>query len=187
MATDYEQGGAQAVSCLMDARYFGGGPEDFHRVRGATVLPLLYKEFVIDPWQVWQAKSLGASVVLLIVAALPSRELRDLLATVKEAGLMHLVEVHSEEELRKAADSGAECIGVNNRDLRTFEVSLETSFRLAAHAPDNCTLISESGIWTAEDVAQLHKHGFQGILVGEHLLKQTDIVQAVQDLMARVW
>lgn len=186
IARAYEVAGAQAISVLMDEKFFGGGAEDFRIVREAVALPLLYKEFVIDPWQVWHAASLGASAVLLIAAVLDDQSIASLAACCREAGLEPLVEVHDEKEMRRVVALGMRCIGVNNRDLRTFKVSIETTLRLKELAPKECTLIGESGIRSAEDVARLKAGGVHAILVGEHLLRQADVEQAVRKLMSGI-
>ena len=169
LAQQYERGGASALSVLLDEKYFGGG------------------EFVIDEWQVWRAAYLGASVVLLIVAALSHRELVALLEVCREAGVESLVEVHNEAEMCTAGEAGATCIGINNRDLKTFTVSIDTTLRLKDGAPDDCMLISESGIRSADDVMRLQREGIHGVLVGEHLLRQPDIEEAVRSLMGDAW
>ncbi len=186
IARAYESAGAQAVSVLMDAKYFGGGETDFRAVRDAVALPMLYKEFVVDPWQIAHAASLGASAVLLIAGALDAVELRDFAAAIRAEGLDALVEVHDEAELDKALESGASLVGINNRDLRTFVTTVDTTIRLAARVPAGITLVSESGIRGADDVARLRAAGVQGILVGEHLLRQADVGAAVRGLMAGV-
>ncbi|NCC49611.1 MAG: indole-3-glycerol phosphate synthase TrpC [Spartobacteria bacterium] len=187
LAGEYEAAGAQAISCLMDNRYFGGGEADFREVRAAVHLPMLYKEFVVEPWQVWHAVALGASAVLLIVAALDKDALLMLMDTCREAGIETLVEVHNVDEMKVAAALGAACIGINNRDLKTFTVSLDTTLHVKEYAPEGCTLISESGIRSADDVARLRAGGVHGILVGEHLLRQQDVSGGLRDLMRRVW
>ncbi|MBU1908757.1 MAG: indole-3-glycerol phosphate synthase TrpC [Verrucomicrobia bacterium] len=187
IASAYARAGAQAISVLMDRKYFAGGETDFRAVRAAVALPLLYKEFVVDPWQVWHARVLGASAVLLIAAALSDRDLAGLLRECREAGLETLVEVHEESEMESALAAGAVCLGVNNRDLKTFAVDLATTERLKPLAPAGCTLISESGIRSAADVARLKAAGVHGVLVGEHLLRQANLEQAVRDLMSKVW
>lgn len=187
IARGYAEGGAQALSVLMDGPYFGGGEADFTAVRGAVGLPLLYKEFVLDPWQVAHARALGASAVLLIVAALPKKVLVDLHARVLRAGLTPLVEVHDRRELNVAIDLGARCIGINNRNLKTFVTTLETTFTLAELAPRGVLLVSESGIASAEDVVQVRAAGAHAVLVGEHLLRQRSVKRAVRNLMGRAW
>jgi indole-3-glycerol phosphate synthase len=185
IARAYEAAGAQAISCLMDAKYFGGGEEQWNAVRAATSLPMLYKEFVIDSRQIFHAEALGASAVLLIVAALGDAELKKYIRLIEASGMTPLVEVHTEEELKRAVAAGAECIGINNRNLKTFETKLETTLQLRKLAPNGCTLISESGIRTADDVRMLRDAGIAAILVGESLLRQPDLEAAVRALMQR--
>lgn len=187
IARDYESAGAQALSVLMDEKYFGGGEEPFRAVRSAVRLPLLYKEFVVDEWQIEHAAAIGASAALLIVAALSPDELQFFIERCNELGLAALVEVHDEDETHRAVAAGASCIGVNNRDLRTFKVSLDTSFRLRKLVPDSILFVAESGIKTAQDVQSLKDAGSQAVLVGESLLRQADIKTAVRDLMERAW
>ncbi|HMP71705.1 MAG TPA: indole-3-glycerol phosphate synthase TrpC [Kiritimatiellia bacterium] len=187
IARAYEAAGAQAVSVLMDRVYFGGGEEDFQMVRAAIGLPMLYKEFVVDPWQIWHAASLGASAILLIAGVLNEEELRDMMEVCKEAGLAPLVEVHDELELNLALAAGAPCIGINNRNLKTFVTTLDTTYTLFKKVPAGCPVISESGIRTAEDVVGLQAAGIKGVLVGEHLLRQSDPGEAVNVLMGSAW
>jgi indole-3-glycerol phosphate synthase len=156
-------------------------------VRASIDLPLLYKEFVVDPWQVWHAASLGASAILLIAAVLDRAPLEALVGECRTAGLEPLLEVHDEREMEIARLVDIRCVGVNNRDLGTFKVSLETTFRLRDRAPDGCLLISESGIRSAADVGRLYAGGVDAILVGEHLLRQTDPRAGVAELMREVW
>ncbi len=186
IARAYESAGAQAVSVLMDQKYFGGGEDDFRRVRSAVGLPLLYKEFVVDPWQIWHAASLGASAILLIAAALTRDELARFLAICAEARLEALVEVHGKEELKKLSGLGARVIGINNRDLKTFKVSLDATLKLSKFISPGVTVISESGIKSADDVVRLKAAGVHAILVGEHLLKQKDVAQGIRKLMGKV-
>jgi len=183
IARAYEGAGAQAISCLMDTKYFGGGDEQFKAVRSAVQLPILYKEFVVDEWQIWHARVLGASAVLLIAAALDDADLAHLLEICRQAGLEALLEVHNVEEMRRAAASGAKVIGINNRNLATFQTTLETTFQLKQFAPPDCLLVSESGIHTAADILRLRAAGIGAALVGESLLRQPDLQEAVRRLM----
>ena len=183
IARAYEAAGAQAVSCLMDSEFFGGGETQWNEVRGATTLPMLYKEFVIDARQIFHAEALGASAVLLIVAALADAELKTFITLVETCGMTALVEVHTDEEMKRAVDAGAKCIGINNRNLKTFETTLQTTFDLRELAPADCTLISESGIRTAADIQQLRAAGITAVLVGETLLRQPDLSFAIKNLM----
>jgi len=183
IAKDYESNGASAISCLMDNKYFGGGAEDFSKVRNAIGLPMLYKEFVVDSWQIAHAKGMGASAVLLMVGALSDEELLSFIKESQALKLQPLVEVHDREEMRRAIDAGADCVGINNRNLKTFVTTLETTFELAAMAPADCMLVSESGIKTPEDVVQLKEAGAHAILVGESLLREPSPGEAVRRLM----
>ncbi|VGO17166.1 Indole-3-glycerol phosphate synthase [Pontiella desulfatans] len=186
IARGYEANGASAVSCLMDHTYFGGGAEDFAEVREAIGLPMLYKEFVVDSWQIAHAKTMGASAVLLIVGALTDGELATFLKEIRGIGLQPLVEVHDKEEMLRAIDVGSDCIGINNRNLKTFVTTLDTTFELAAMAPAGCTLVSESGIKAPEDVVQLKEAGAHAILVGESLLRETDPGVAAAHLLSLI-
>jgi len=183
IARIYETAGAQAVSCLMDGKYFGGGETQWKAVREAVALPMLYKEFVIDSWQILHAGALGASAVLLIVAALSAEELKKFIRQVEALGMTALVEAHTREEVFAALEAGATCLGVNNRNLKTFETRIETSLELRALVPESITFISESGIRTAEDVRRLREAGVNAILVGESLLRQSDPAAAIRNLM----
>ncbi len=187
IAEAYHRGGAQALSVLMDGPYFGGGEDDFALVRKAVDLPLLYKEFVLDRWQIAHARAIGASAVLLIVSALPKRTLQNLHAEILRAGLSPLVEVHDAKEMNRALEIGARFIGINNRNLKTFETTLETTFEIAALAPAGCCLVSESGIRTAADVMRVREAGAHAVLVGESLLRQRHLSAAVRRLMGPVW
>ena len=184
IALSYQANGASAISCLMDRKYFGGGDDDFRAVRNTVGLPMLYKEFVVDSWQIAHAKVMGASAVLLIVGALSDRELAAFIGEIVDAGMHPLVEVHDREEMLRAVDAGSDLIGINNRDLRTFITTLDTTVELAGLAPGACTLVSESGIRTAEDVQRLKKAGAHAVLVGESLLREPDPGQAAASLLA---
>ena len=181
----YERGGACAISVLTEEEYFGGSIADLCAARSSTNLPLLRKDFIIDPIQIFEAAIAGADAVLLIVTALDDHLLTELRALAEEElGLDALVEVHTSEELRRALNSGARIVGVNNRDLRTFEVSLNTSERLIAEVPPDRILISESGLQSADSLLRLRKVGFRGFLVGEALMRAPDPKTALRDLIA---
>ncbi len=186
IAQGYETNGASAISCLMDHKYFGGGAADFSAVRNAVALPMLYKEFVIDSWQIAHAKTMGASAVLLIVGALSDAELVSFIREIRSLELQPLVEVHDREEMQRAIDAGSDCIGINNRNLKTFVTTLDTTFELAAMAPDGCTLVSESGIKTPQDVVELKAAGAHAILVGESLLREPSPGAAAKHLLSLV-
>src|SRR5437763_6046352 len=184
VARHYERGGACAISVLTDEMYFGGSIFDLSAVRASTALPILRKDFIVDPIQVYETAISGSDAVLLIVAALDDRLLAELRKLAEEQlGLDALVEVHSSEELRRAIAAGASIIGVNNRNLRTLQVSLETSERLIAEAPDDKVVISESGLQTVESLHHLHKLGFAGFLIGETLMRASDPETALRDLI----
>ena len=183
IAREYEAAGASAISCLMDEKYFGGGAADFSAVRNAVSLPMLYKEFVVDPWQIVHAKTMGASAVLLIVGALKDEEIASYIRAIRALELCPLVEVHDREEMQRAIDAGADCIGINNRNLKTFVTTLDTTFELVTMAPAGCTLVSESGIKAPEDVAQLKAAGAHAVLVGESLLRELSPGSAATCLM----
>lgn len=183
IAREYEASGAQAISCLMDNKYFGGGAADFSEVRNAVALPMLYKEFVVDPWQIVHAKTMGASAVLLIVGALTDGELSSFIRGIQTLELQPLVEVHDCGEMQRAIDAGADCIGINNRNLKTFSTTLETTYELREMAPTGCTLASESGIKTPADVAALKAVGVHAVLVGESLLREPSPGAAAKWLM----
>jgi indole-3-glycerol phosphate synthase len=182
---NYERGGACAISILTDEEYFGGSILDLRAARSSTTLPLLRKDFIIDPIQIFEAAVAGADAVLLIVAALDDLSLGELRALAEdELRLDALVEVHTSEELRRALNSGARIIGVNNRDLRTFQVTLNTSERLIAEVPRDRILISESGLQSADSLLRLRKVGFRGFLIGEALMRASDPETALRNLVA---
>ncbi|HIE11732.1 MAG TPA: indole-3-glycerol phosphate synthase TrpC [Kiritimatiellae bacterium] len=187
VAASYQRAGVQAVSVLADRKYFGGGEDVFRKVREAIDLPLLYKEFVVDPIQVWHAAALGASAVLLIAALHPTEHLRRLVEECREADLTALVEVHDESDLDRALQAGAFCIGVNNRDLSTLKVDMAVTRRLVPQIPSGHVKISESGISSPHVVRELVDLGVQAVLVGEHLLRQPDPGRAAEELMREVW
>lgn len=173
-ASAYEEGGASAISVLTERDHFDGSPADLRLVKQAVELPALRKDFIIHPAQVWESAALGADAILLIVAILDDGSLTRLLAEAGEAGLPALVEVHSAGEVDRAMEAGARIIGVNNRDLRTFEVSLTTAERLAALIGDQVTRVAESGINTPEDVSRMAEAGYHAVLVGESLVRSGD-------------
>jgi indole-3-glycerol phosphate synthase len=181
-AQAYAAGGAAALSVLTDAHYFGGSLELLARVRAAVALPLLRKDFILEAYQVDEARVHGADAVLLIVAALAPRALRELREHAQALGLDVLVEVHDERELDAALAAGADLIGINNRDLRTFEVDLGVSERLAGKLPEGCIGVAESGIFTPSDWERLEAAGAQAFLVGESLMREPDVGAALRKL-----
>jgi indole-3-glycerol phosphate synthase len=184
IANAYQSGGAAAISVLTDGPYFQGALSDLEAARAAIQLPALRKDFTIAPSQITEAAAHGADAILLIAAILSERELRDFRELAAPYRMAALVEVHNRAELDAAIASGASLIGVNNRDLTTFEVTLETSFRLAEYMPSGALLVSESGIHDARDIARLRAAGFQAFLVGEHLMKSGDPASALRKLVA---
>lgn len=185
VARRYERGGACAISVLTDEEYFGGSIADLREVRSSTELPILCKDFIIDPIQIYDAASAGAHAVLLIAAALDDNSLGELREIAEgELGLDALVEAHTSDELSRALNAGAKIIGVNNRDLQTFEVSSEASERLIGEAPRDKIMISESGLQTAESLAHLRALGFRGFLISEALMRAADPERALRDLIA---
>jgi indole-3-glycerol phosphate synthase len=185
VAHAYERGGACAISVLTDEEYFGGSIVDLTTARASTRLPVLRKDFIVDPIQIYEAASAGADAVLLIVAALDDVLLRDLRKTAEdELGLDALVEVHTPDELRRALNTGAKIIGVNNRNLETLEVSLKTSERLIAETPPDTVMISESGLRDGQQLRRLHALGFRGFLIGESLMRAKDPETALRDLIS---
>lgn len=183
MAQIYGDAGAGALSVLTDARYFGGSMDDLARARQAVLLPCLRKEFVIDPYQVYEARAGGADAVLLIVRVLEDETLRELLEIARELGMAALVETHSAGEVRRAVEAGAEIIGINNRDLDTLSMDLETTTRLRPLVPGHVLLVSESGIRTREDVQRLEDGGVDAVLVGESLLVSGDPGRKIRELL----
>jgi indole-3-glycerol phosphate synthase len=184
VALSYERGGACAISVLTDEANFGGSIADLGAVRSTTNVPILRKDFIIDPIQLYEAAVAGADAVLLIVAALDDAVLGDLREiTEDQLGLDALVEVHTSEELRRAVSAGAKIIGVNNRNLKTFQVSLQTSERLIAEAPRDAIMVTESGLQSAQSLRRLHKLGFDGFLIGETLMRASNPEKALRDLI----
>lgn len=184
IAEGYVAGGAAALSVLTEEHHFLGSLQDMTEVRQAVQLPVLRKDFIIDRYQVYESVAAGADALLLIVAALEDAALRSLLDLSKHLRIAALVEVHTEDELKRAVDAGAQIIGVNNRDLKTLEVNLETSFRLRTKLPPDCIAVSESGIKTPADLQRMREAGFHAVLIGERLMTQQNPGQALQKLLA---
>ena len=184
IAGEYQRGGASAISVLTDESFFQGSLADLEEVRAAVNLPVLRKDFTIANAHILEAAAHGADAILLIAAILTERELRDFREDAARYGMAALVEVHDQRELDMAIAAGSGIIGVNNRNLSTFAVTLDTSLRLAEHMPDGVLRISESGIHDAADVARLRAAGYTAFLVGEHLMKSGDPAAALQKLVA---
>jgi indole-3-glycerol phosphate synthase len=175
IVSQYQRGGAAAISVLSEPDYFNGSLDDLREARATTALPILRKDFIVDEYQVFESAAAGADALLLIVAALDDSALRSLRQlTEDDLGMDALVEVHTAEEMQRAIDCGANIIGVNNRNLATFEVSLDTSIELAAEAGSEKLLVSESGIETIEDIKRLLGAGYRGFLIGETLMRSDD-------------
>jgi len=184
LARGFEQAGAAALSVLTEEAFFEGALAHLRDARAAVSLPVLRKDFIVEPWQVWEARAANADSFLLIVAALAPETLASLLALGRELGMEPLVEVHTAEELRGAREAGAKILGVNNRDLHTLEVRVETSFELAAAIPEECIAVSESGLRSASDLARLRGAGFDAFLIGESLMREADPGAALGRLLA---
>lgn len=178
----YEAGGAAAMSVLTEPEHFKGSLDDLRRVASGVTLPLLRKDFMVDRHQVYEAAMAGADAVLVIVAGLTDADALKLLDAAYNVHLDALVEVHTEEELRRAASLGATLIGVNNRNLKTLKTDLETSVRLAALAPADATLVAESGLRTRADIERLQTAGYRAFLIGETLMRAGDPVTALREL-----
>ncbi|MFD0976298.1 indole-3-glycerol phosphate synthase TrpC [Salinimicrobium gaetbulicola] len=183
ITTGYEQAGASALSVLTDEEFFGGSMDDLMLAREAVKLPLLRKDFIIDEYQIYEAKAIGADAILLIAAILDRKEIEDFSGTAKKLGLEVLLEVHNEEELERSIMPGIDMIGVNNRDLKTFEVDLENSKKLAANIPDEFVKISESGINDTAAIKDLQKYGFQGFLIGGNFMATNDPGKSATDFI----
>jgi len=170
---DYERFGAAAISILTDDHFFGGSSEDLMEARDAVKIPLLRKDFIIDEYQLLEAKAIGADIILLIAACLTPPEVKMLAASAKSLGLEVLLELHDEDELEHICDD-TELIGINNRSLKTFEVNLDRSLQMAAKIPTGKIKIAESGISNVEQINLFKQHGFSGFLMGENFMKETN-------------
>lgn len=184
LAADYAAGGATAVSVLTEGRRFGGSLADLAAVRASVDIPVLRKDFVVDPYQVWEARAHGADMVLLIVAALAQDELTGLLERIESLGMHALVEVHDEDEVDRALDAGARIVGVNARNLKTLEVDRGTFSRLAPAIPDHVVGVAESGVRGPFDVLEYARAGARAVLVGEALVTGDAPREAVAELVA---
>ncbi|GAB3274541.1 indole-3-glycerol phosphate synthase TrpC [Parasphingorhabdus pacifica] len=182
LAAKYERGGAAAISVLTHEDGFGGSPEHLRAVRAETALPLLRKDFIVDDYQVWEARALGADAVLLIVAALPEQRLGELLDRTRRLGMEALVEVHTEAEVDAAMAAGARVIGVNHRDLHTFSIDMTRTERLRGRVGRSRLLVGESGVRSAEDARRLRTAGADATLVGETLMSAVDPETKLKEL-----
>jgi len=183
LAVAYQAGGASCLSVLTDYKYFQGTADHLRAARAAVSVPVLRKDFILDPWQVFESRAMGADCILLIMAALRDDEARELENLARDLDMDVLVEVHDEGELSRALGLQTKLLGVNNRNLKTLVTSLETTERLARLCTLDRFLISESGVKTYEDIVRLQKVGVQGFLVGESLMRQPDVTVAVQKLL----
>lgn len=181
LATTYSENGASAISCLTDEQFFQGHLDYLAQINTALTIPTLRKDFVIDDYQIYEAKNVGASAVLLIVAALSDSQLENLHQLITSLGMAALVEVHNELELERAMKIEPKLIGINNRDLKTFNVDLQTTARIAALVPDDVTLVAESGLKTSADVALMGQLGAHAVLIGEGLVTSGDIGATVRE------
>ncbi|MBN2744779.1 MAG: indole-3-glycerol phosphate synthase TrpC [Marinilabiliaceae bacterium] len=181
----YEAAGASGISILTDTDFFGGCYADLSLGRDSVEIPILRKDFMIDTYQVYEAKSMGASAILLIAAVLTDARARELGSLAKAMGMDVLMEVHNREEL-DLVNPFVDIVGVNNRNLKTFEVSLENSVQLASYMPADTVKISESGIYTVEDIRYLRSHGFQGFLIGENFMREADPGKACVEFSAKL-
>lgn len=183
IARSYQAGGAQALSVLTDVDFFQGSLAYIPAVRAAVQLPVLRKDFIIDPLQIKEARAYGADAILLIAAILETSQIEEYQALALELGMDSLVEVHDEAEVEKAVAAGSRLIGVNNRDLRDFSMDLNTTFRLQKIIPKDIPLVSESGIRDHQDMLQLAEHGVRAALVGETLMRAADPAEALRTLV----
>jgi indole-3-glycerol phosphate synthase len=183
LARAYEAGGAACLSVLTDTPSFQGADAFLTAARDATALPCIRKDFLVDPWQVAESRALGADAILVILAMVDDGLAAELMSEAKAHGMDALVEVHDEAEMARAGKLGADLVGVNNRDLRTFTVDLANTERLAQLAPAGSLLVTESGIFTAADAARLERSGARAMLVGESLMRQADVTAATRSLI----
>lgn len=182
-AAAYERGGAVAISVLTDRTYFGGSFDDLRAVRSAVQVPVLCKDFILTPYQVYEARAAGADLILLIVGALDDRTLIELRALALDLGMTPLIEVHDQHDLARAIAAGAELIGINNRDLTDFSVDLLTTEYLAPLVPDGVVMVSESGVATRQDVERVAQAGARAVLVGETLMRSGDPSTTIRELL----
>lgn len=182
IAREYSEAGVQAVSVLTEKDFFLGDDEFLVKIRQSFALPVLRKDFIIDLWQIYQSRCLGADAILLIVSILSDEELKKFQIVANILGMQCLVEVHNHRELDRAIDSGAKIIGINNRDLKTFEVDLRTTESLMKYIPHDRAVVSESGIKTAEDMKYLSDLGVDAVLIGETFMRAESIKQKIEDI-----
>lgn len=184
LAQAYENGGAHCLSILTDAPSFQGHEDFFIAARNATNLPCIRKDFLVDVWQVAESRSIGADCILIIMAMIDDALAKDLFQSAKEFGMDALIEVHDQAEMERALKLGGHLIGINNRNLKTFEVSLDTTIELAKMVSNEDLLVTESGIFTAQDAQKMAEHGAHAMLVGESLMRQSNVTDATKKLLA---
>ena len=185
LGTSLEAAGAAALSVLTEGEFFGGSLKNLRDARKSVQIPMLRKDFIFDPWQVWETRANDADSFLLIVAALPDQRLSELIVLGRELGMDPVVEVHTREELDRALASSARIIGVNNRNLKTLDVRVETSFELIDQIPEECIAVSESGIDNSDQIAKLRSAGFDAFLIGTSLMLARDPSSALFNLLAQ--
>ena len=183
LCREYEKGGASAVSVLTEAHFFKGDLSLLPLIKKETSLPVLQKDFIIDLFQIYEGRASGADAVLLIAALLDRERLRDFVGLARELGMVALVEIHNEDDWEKASVLDLSLIGINNRDLKTFEVDLGTTFRLKREIPPKIKVVSESGIKDPQDVRVLREAGVDGVLVGEILMRSSDPASKIRELL----
>ncbi len=181
IAVNYEKGGADAISVLTEEHYFMGSGEYLRQVRAAVNIPIIRKDFIFDPYQIYEAKVLGADAVLLIAALLSPEEMRSLRQLCSSLGLAALCESHNQDELNTCIEAGAEIFGINNRDLTTFNVSLDTTKKLAALLPKESVIVSESGMFTTEDLLAARRSGANAVLIGESLMRDPTLLKRLKE------
>lgn len=180
IAKDYVEGGASAISCLTEPRWFLGSNEIFSEIRKATAIPMLRKDFTVDEWQIYEAKALGADAILLIAALLEKDELRDFQDIASSLGMDALVETHNEDEIDKAISINAGIIGINNRNLKDFSISTDTTKSLRAMVPQSALIVAESGMMSIDDIKAMKNTGVDGVLIGEFLMRSNDRVSLLR-------
>ncbi|WP_341212288.1 indole-3-glycerol phosphate synthase TrpC [uncultured Limimaricola sp.] len=184
LARAYEDGGAACLSVLTDGPSFQGADEYLVQAREATSLPVLRKDFLYDPWQVAESRSLGADCILIIMASVSDAQARELEDAATRWGMDALIEVHDRAELERAAELNSKMIGINNRDLKTFETSLDVTRKLAKHVPVDRMIVAESGLSTPADLAEVARYGVRSFLIGESLMRQEDVTSATRSILA---
>lgn len=185
LAQSLQGAGAAALSVLTEGEFFGGSLKNLRDARKSVALPVLRKDFLFDPWQVWEARANDADSFLLIVAALGDTQLRELVALGRELNMEPLVEVHTLEEVGRALDAGARIVGVNNRDLKTMQVRLETASALIDQIPEDCIAVAESGLRSHADLRKLREAGYDAFLIGEHLMLAAEPGTALRELLGQ--